>query len=104
MCWKVMSLLILEGLGFILGYLFGFYGRKLNNKAHAERRKLHLLTATSFLIIALACGITTYAHFMKLKNQNILKDYVLGFVMFILPGMTIGTFVNWLVEKYSGAK
>ena len=97
-----MYLLILEGLGFILGYLVGFYGREIDIKAHTERRKVHLLATASFLIVFLSSGIITYAHITKPEIQNNLKDYILGFVLLILPGIAIGMFSSWLVEKFSG--
>jgi len=99
-----MFLLILEGLGFILGYLVGFYGRRLDIKAYAERRKVYLLATASLLIIAVFFGIITYAQITKPEIQNTLKEYILGFVLLILPGIAIGMFVNWLVEKFSGAQ
>lgn len=99
-----MFLIILEGLGFILGYLVGFYGRRIDIKAHVERRKVYLLSATSILIIALSIGIIIYTQVMELDSQTTLKDYIQGFVLLILPGIAIGMFVTWLVEKFSGAQ
>jgi len=99
-----MFLIILEGLGFLLGYLVGSYGRSIDLKARAERRKVYILATVSSLIIALSIGIITYAHIMELDHQNTLKDYILGFVLLSLPGVTAGMFVNWLVERFSGAK
>jgi hypothetical protein len=99
-----MYLLILEGLGVLLGYLIGFYGRGMDIRANTQKRKVFSLATASILIIALSTGIISYAHVMELDSQITLKDYILGFVLLSLPGVAVGMFVNWLTEKISGAK
>jgi len=99
-----MFLLILESLGFFLGYLVGFFGPRIDIKAHAERRKVLTLATTSFSIIALTGGMIAYVHIVKIYTQSTLKDHILGFVFLTLPGLAVGMFMNWLTEKISGTK
>ena len=97
-------LLIIEGLGFLLGYMVGFYAKEIDMNDYALRRRTYILAAISFAIVAIAGGLMTYAYVLEIDNKNTLKDHILGFLLLTLPGVGAGMFTSWLTEKFSGVK
>ena len=107
---------IVMGLGFLLGYVIGFYGKKINIQTdrthqlptiskreltvHKKRRLYSALLVGGILIVSLACAIILFAWIQPGIQPGVLKDDVLGFFVFILPGISVGLFVNWIMGKH----
>ncbi|MEA3440855.1 MAG: hypothetical protein U9R58_11280 [Chloroflexota bacterium] len=94
-------LLAVEGLGFIIGFLIGFFRKKLNTETSILKKKVLILGTLCLMVVFIFLGFITFIRLLNPGNLLMFRDYVLGFLLFILLGWAIGMFADWLVGKVS---
>lgn len=94
-------LLAAEGLGFIIGFLIGFFRKRLNIAASTLKKKVLILGVLCLTAVFIFLGFIMFIRLLYPGNLLMLRDYVLGFLSLILPGWAIGMFADWLVGKVS---
>ena len=94
-------LLAAEGLGLFIGFLIGFFRKRLNTETSTQKKKVLILGALCLMVVFIFLGFITFIRLLYPGNLLMFKDYVLGFLSFILLGWAIGMFADWLVGKVS---
>ena len=108
-----MLLWIVMSLGFLAGFSMGFFNKKVDfytpilptlskkEKALHKRKKVQGIIVFGFLVLALAVVFIVLVWITETVNLSALKDYILGFLFAILPGLFVGMFVTWIIERFS---
>ena len=92
-------LLFYESLGFLTGFLIGFYSRVLNSKSNRKRLLIKIFIAAGALGVIIILGTVWIFAVNPSGGWAALKDILLGFTLLILPGIGVGMLVDWLVRK-----
>lgn len=105
------------GLGFLLGYLVGFYKKKIDintntlfhpplkariskqEKTVYKKRKVYVLSVFAIFVLTTIIAFIVYIWLYRIISPSVFRDSVFGFIVFIIPGFGVGLFVNWLFEK-----
>jgi uncharacterized membrane protein len=97
-----MLLCFIEGVGLLIGFMIGFYRKRINIQSLSRRTKIILLVLLVFLVVAISGGTVAYIWIAKPVDLNEIKQLVVGLPMFIPAGWAVGIFANWVTEKLSG--
>ena len=106
------------GLGFLLGYLIGFYKKKIDintnfihppakasiskqEKAVYKKRGVYVLSVLAILVLTTTSVFLVNVLVLKTISPSVFRDFVIGFFIFIIPGFCVGLLVSWLFEKFT---
>jgi len=99
-----MLLLYYEGVGFILGFAVGHFGKSYKAEYLPKRKRVYHLVAAGFLVIGVAVGLVwgTITH-PGVRPFYLGKEF-LGVLALLAPGWAFGMFGKWLVERFIQGK
>ena len=97
-------MLYVEGVGFLIGFVFGFYRKRIRSAEFIRSRDLpkYLIAALVFVLFAVGFGF-----FLRSISDDpfiLIHQVILYISIMFFPGWALGIFGNWVVGKINNQR